>query len=213
MKSMKRYITCLFYSLALIIFTACQPTAAVAPTPITSDSSVPLLTVKEATNCRTGPGTEYAIVFTYSAGTKLEIAGRHDSGKFWLVKSAESPTGTCWMWGEYVEVTGNSSTVSAVTPLPTSASASSGTPPDAPTIQKWEYTCDNGTVTFIVIWKDRATDETGYRVVRNGEAIVELPANSTTYMDTLSANENLEYYIQVYGPGGAANSSVMNADC
>jgi uncharacterized protein YraI len=172
-----------------------------------------MLTVKEATNCRTGPGTEYGIVFTYLAGTKLEIAGRYADGNFWLVKSDKSPTGTCWMWGEYVEVTGDSAAISNVTPPPTSVNASNGTPPEAPSIQKWEYTCDNGKLTFIVIWKDRATDETGYRIIRNGESIVELPANSTTYMDTLPSNQSLEYYIQVYGPGGSANSSAMNASC
>ena len=62
--------------------------------------SVPLLTLREPTNCRTGPGQPYQIIITYQMNQTLEIVGRHDSGNFWLVKSAESPTGTCWLWGE-----------------------------------------------------------------------------------------------------------------
>src|SRR5919109_1888308 len=38
--------------------------------------SVPMLTVKESTNCRTGPGEEYEVVFIYLTGKQLEIVGR-----------------------------------------------------------------------------------------------------------------------------------------
>ena len=70
-----------------------SPTTAVSQTPT---YSLPILTVREPTNCRTGPGEAYEVVFTYLAGKQLEIAGRYDPGNFWLVKSSQSPTGTCW---------------------------------------------------------------------------------------------------------------------
>lgn len=181
-------------------------------TTVTSTYSVPMLTVKESTNCRTGPGEAYEIVFTYLSGKKLEIAGRYDPGNFWLVKSNESPSGTCWLWGEYVDVTGSYWAVSSVTPPPTSTSA----PPRAPSIQKWEFSCSGGTLTFTVIWGDHATGETGYRIFRNGEQLVELPANSTTYTDNYTLaelNQSVEYYVQVYGPAGSANTSVMKMKC
>jgi hypothetical protein len=183
-----------------------QPTITITPT-----YSVPMLTVKESTNCRTGPGEDYEIVFTYLSGKKLEIAGRYDPDNFWLVKSNESPSGTCWLWGEYVEVTGSYWAVSSVTPPPTSTSA----PPRAPSIDKWEFYCSGGTLNFTVIWNDHATGEAGYRIFRNGEQLVELPANSTTYTDTynLPGTQSVEYYLQVYGPAGSANSSVMRMKC
>src|SRR5262245_35477907 len=40
---------------------------------ITPTYSVPMLTVQESTNCRTGPGQDYEVVFTYLKGKKLEI--------------------------------------------------------------------------------------------------------------------------------------------
>src|SRR6266542_20216 len=159
-----------------------SPTAPSAGTITTTPTySVPMLTVSEQTNCRAGPGQDYDVIFTYLAGKKLEIVGRYDPGNFWLVKSPESPTGTCWLWGQYVEVTGSYLAVPSVTPPPTSTSA----PPQAPSIQEWNFSCSGGTMTFNVTWVDKANNETGYRIFRNGELAIELPANSTTYTDSI----------------------------
>jgi hypothetical protein len=178
---------------------------------ITPTYSVPMLTVQQSTNCRTGPGEDYDVIFTYLTGKQLEIVGRYDPGNFWLVKSSESPAGTCWLWGQYVEVVGSFWTVASVTPPATATSA----PPRGPGIVKWEFFCSGGTLTFNVTWADNAKDETGYRVFRNGAQAAELPADSTNYTDTfaVSGDQSLEYYIQVYSPVGTANSSVMRMKC
>ncbi len=217
MKSLKQFITFLFRSLLLIILTACQTTAS------TPASSAPILTVRDATNCRAGPGTNYDILFTYPSGTKLQVVGHYEPGDFWQVKSDKSPTGSCWMWGGSVDVAGNLQAVGNVkptsAPTSTSISATSTSVTSAPagprdlSIVNWEYSCNSGTLTFTVNWKSRLTDETGFRIFRNGEQIAELPANSTSYTDTLSAGQNLEYYVQVFGPSGTTNSSVMKVGC
>ena len=189
-----------------------SPTVTAAPTgTITPTYSVPMLTVREQTNCRTGPGQDYEIVFTYLAGKKLEIAGRYDPDNYWLVKSAESPGGVCWLWGEFVDVTGSYWVVSSVTPPPTSTTA----PPQAPSVKEWNFSCNLGTMTFTVDWTDKASNETGYRVYRDGDLLVELPPNSNTYTDsiTLLAGESTEYYVQVYSPSGSANSPIMKMSC
>ena len=180
-------------------------------TTTTPTYSVPMASVRESTNCRTGPGEEYEIVVTYLAGKELEIAGRYDPGNFWLVKSSESPTGTCWLWGEFVDVTGSSGSVPSVTP-PATATAR---PPRAPGIVSWEFFCSDGTLTFTVVWADNANNEAGYRVFRNGEALTELPADSTTHTDSydIAADESVEYYVQVFGPSGTGNSSIMRMRC
>ena len=191
--------------------TQTAPTVGSATMTITPTYSVPMLTVIEATNCRTGPGEEYDIVVTYSTGKELEIVGRYDPGDFWLVKSSESPTGTCWLWGQYVELSGSTGAVPSVTPPPTST----GAPPSAPIIIEWNFSCSGGAINFTVNWRDNATNEEGYRIFRNGEAIAELPGNTTTYTDVynLPANQNVEYYIQVYSPTGTANTSIMRMRC
>lgn len=191
--------------------TQTAPTVGSATMTLTPTYSVPMLTVLESTNCRTGPGEEYEIVLTYLTGKELEIVGRYDPGDFWLVKSSESPTGTCWLWGQYAEVSGSTGAIPSVTAPPTSTSA----PPRGPGIIEWNFSCSGGAITFTVNWADNASNEEGYRIFRNGEAIVELPANSNTYTDVynLPENQNVEYYIQVYSPTGTANSSIMRMRC
>lgn len=195
---------------ASITALATSTPAGAATTTITPTYSVPMLKVLEQTNCREGPGQNYEVLFTYLANKKLEIVGRFDPNNFWLVKSAESPTGTCWLWGEYVEVTGSYWVVPSVTPPATKTLI----PPQAPA-PVWNFTCSGGTMTFTMEWTDKANNETGYRVFRNGEPVAELPANSTSYADSIAllAGENAEYYLQVFGPNGSANSSVMRMSC
>jgi hypothetical protein len=178
---------------------------------ITPTYSTPMLTVLESTNCREGPGQDYQVVFTYLAKVQLEIVGRYDPTNFWLVKSPHSKSGTCWMWGEYTEASGSYWVVPTMTPPPTATLP----PPQAPTIDKWDYSCGSGNLTFTVTWQDKATDEDGYRVFRDGESVAELPANSTSWTETipLESGKSVSYYLQVYGPSGKVNSSIMKVGC
>jgi hypothetical protein len=184
------------------------PTPTFAPTgTITPTFSTPILSVREQTNCRTGPGQDYEVVFTYLPNKKLEILGRYDPGNFWLVKSNESPTGECWLWGEYVDVTGSYWVVSSVTPPPTKTPA----PPDAPSLQKWDFLCNSvsGQMNVTITWKDNADNETGYRVIRDGSVASELPANSLSYTETilLSSGESVIYLVEVYNAAGSERST------
>jgi len=193
-----------------------KPTATATSAPtgtITPTFSTPILTVREQTNCRTGPGEAYQVVFTYLPNKKLEIAGRYDKGDFWLVKSNESPTGQCWLWGEYVEVVGSYWVVASVTAPPTITPA----PPDAPSIQKWDFYCSTATgeMEVTILWTDRASDETGYRVIRDEKAIAEIPANSEKYNETilLGTGESVTYYIEVYNAAGSVRSTPIKLTC
>jgi hypothetical protein len=180
---------------------------------VTPTYSVPMLTVQEATNCRTGPGEEYEVVITYLAGKQLEMVGRYDPGNFWLVKSSESPGGTCWLWGKYVEVKGSYWVVSSVTPPATATNP----PPQTPVIVRYEFFCSSvtGKMEITVIWADRATNETGYRIIRNGELAADLPADSTTYTDSidLTAGQSASYRIEVFNASGSVSSSTINVTC
>jgi hypothetical protein len=178
---------------------------------VTPTFSTPMLTVLESTNCREGPGQDYEVVFTYKPKKKLTILGRYDPTNYWLVKSDETKGGRCWLWGEYVEVTGSYWAVPSVTPPATATLA----PPLAPSIQNWEYFCSAGQMTITIKWIDRATNESGYRILRDGQSVAELVADSTNYTETtpLQSGESAEYYLQVYGPGGTTNSLVGKLTC
>lgn len=198
----------------IIVTPSATPTSLPLDT-ATPTYSVPILTVREATNCRTGPGQAYQILVTYQVNQTLEIVGRYDLGNFWLVKSAESPTGTCWLWGEYVEATGSYWIVSSVTPPPTATQPPP--PPQAPSLQNYEYFCNdiNSTLSFSLIWNDIADTESGYRIFRDGWQVIDLSAGSTTYEEIISmpVSRSAEYYVQAYNETGSANSSFVKLTC
>lgn len=190
------------------------PTPTFAPTgTITPTYSVPILSVLEQTNCREGPGQDYEVVFTYLPQKKLEILGRYDPNNYWLVKSSDSPSGECWLWGEYVEVTGSYWAVASVTPPPTKTPS----PPAAPSIQKWDFFCNSvtGEMNATIQWTDNANNEIGYRVIRDNIIISELPANSSTYTETilLSSGESVTYFIEVHNVTGAVRSTQIRLTC
>ena len=189
------------------------PTPTIGPTgTITPTYSVPMLKVLEQTNCRMGPGQDYEVVYTYLSWKQLEIVGAYPQENYWLVKSDQSPTGTCWLWGEYVEVTGSYWVVASVTPPPTATIP----PPQAP-VAKWEYFCSyaTGKIDVSLNWTDVATNETGYRIIRNGQVVAELPANSTAYTETidLKAGEKTIYEVEVFNSTGPKRSSPISFDC
>ena len=193
-----------------------NPTATVTKGPtltITPTYSVPMLKIREQTNCREGPSLDYEILFAYLPNKKLEIIGRYDPNNYWLVKSSESPTGSCWLWGEYVELTGSYWVVPTLTPPPTITPA----PPVAPSVKKWDFYCNavTGQMEVTIKWTDQSENEAGYRIIRDNVVISELPANSAVYTETipLVAGESVTYYIEAYSPAGSARSTPINLTC
>jgi len=183
------------------------PTATITPT-----YSVPMLTLREQTNCRTGPGQNYEILFAYVKGFKTEILGHYPQENYWLVKSPESSTGECWLWGEYADISGSYWVVTSVTPPPTPTMSL----PKGPSV-KWEFNCDYAANQMEVAftWTDNATNETGYRLIRNDQPVMELPANTTAYKDVFAfvSGEKVLYQIEVYNITGFTRSPVIAVTC
>lgn len=192
---------------------ATSTTDSTGPTPtITPTYSVPMLTLREQTNCRAGPGQSYEILFAYVKGVKREIIGYYAETNYWLVKAPESATRECWVWGEYADVTGSYWVVPSVTPPPTATLSL----PTAPAV-KWTFNCDYaaGQMEVSFTWTDNATNETGYRVIRDDQAIIDLPANTTAYKDiyAFTAGEKVLYQIEVYNNTGLTRSAVISVMC
>jgi hypothetical protein len=202
------------FSLTPNLIVSATPTLAATGT-ITPTYSVPMLTVREQTNCRAGPGQDYEVVFTYLPNAKLEIIGNYGIENYWLVKSEESPTGNCWLWGEFVEVTGSFWVVPSITPPPTATKP----PPNAPSFQSWDYLCEfNGVnldLTVSLKWSDKSNNETGFRLYRNGELVIDLPANSTSYVDKFAVNsgQTVSYRLEAYNPTGVESDTTSSFGC
>ena len=88
----------------------------------TDSSGIPMISVSQNTNCRSGPGNEYEILAFIEPGIEMEIVGWDGYGVFYLV---DNPDGVqdCWLWSEYATIEGDTSDLKLVqapdTPEPT----------------------------------------------------------------------------------------------
>ncbi len=92
-------------------------------TPAASGSGLPG-TASGNLNCRTGPAPYYPAIDTMKAGDKVTVIGRQPQGNnYWLVTT---PRGnTCWVWGRWLNITGDTSTLAIATPPPPPPAAAS----------------------------------------------------------------------------------------
>ena len=101
--------------------------------------------------------------------------------------------------------------VNLVTPSPTAAL------PYPPTLQEFTYYCDdfNNTLSFNLIWNDKADNESGYRIFRDGALVAELPSSSTAFTETIGmpASRSVTYYVQAYNSIGSAVGAFVKLIC
>ena len=170
------------------------------------------VTVSSDTNCRTGPTTDFDVVLTMHPGTTATVIGKYTPGNYWIISNAAG--GSCWLWGQYAQVTGETSSLPdypAPPPptaqptkekKPTKTPAPSTTPepvvPAAPANLAWDRTCEGGYASdgFTPIWIEDITltwqdssGESGYRVYKSGSPVPDLPADATSYHITMRYNQ------------------------
>ena len=185
------------------------------PTPtITPTYSVPMLKVNEPTNCRTGPGQSFDVLFTLLSGASVEIVGRYPTDNYWVVK-VQGMDEPCWIWGEYSTTSGSYWVVPSVTPPPTEAPR----PANQPSNLQYSYNCTfngvNSDVAVTLTWSDQSNDELGYRVFRNNAQVAELPANSKTYSETVAvdATQKNTYGVSAYNAAGESGRATISFSC
>ncbi len=90
------------------------PTLAFTPTP-----QVPMAVVSVNSNCRKGPSPDYdPPVSVLRTGDRAEIFGRNNNRTWWYVQIPGKPGQFCWVWGNNVNVEGDTSGVQYVEPPP-----------------------------------------------------------------------------------------------
>jgi hypothetical protein len=95
---------------------------------LSSTPGVPMVSVSTATNCRTGPSTDYDLIYTLDVGQTAEVVGKYSGGNYWVIKTP-SGGGNCWLWGEYATISGDVDNLPEMIPPPA--------PPTAvPTVKK-----------------------------------------------------------------------------
>ncbi len=204
-------------------------TATGAPT-----SSVPLVSVSIATNCRTGPDVAYPLVLVFQPGANEQIVGKYSDGSsnYWIIKTPDNKT--CWLWDEYATVTGDTSSLPELAPpappvveeSPTEASPTA-TPtfaivilgPPAPGNVQASATCQivefNGQKllqgkTDKITWNS-VDSATGYKVYVNGVEEKNLNANTSGTTFDAIAMKSSEYGVAAYNNFGTSSMVTISA--
>lgn len=113
--------------LAATITAQAMTISAPASTPVPlGKTSPPEVSVTSVTNCRTGPSTAYDLVFTMNPGMSAQIVGKNTPANYWIINN---PTGgTCWLWGQYAVVTGDTASLPEYPAPPTPTAKATRTP-------------------------------------------------------------------------------------
>ncbi len=194
------------------------PTPSLSPTP-----TVPQVSVTGATNCRTGPSTVYDLLDTMQPGQSADIVGKDTADNYWIIKMANG--GTCWLWGQYAVVSGNTAGVPEVPPPPTPTPSI----PANPTGLQITFQCTLSNNPFLhnevhveINWEDNANNEEGYYVFRNGALLDTLGANATSFTDdtTMVAvilpgnpKPQITYGIQAFNSSGKSKKISKSISC
>jgi hypothetical protein len=187
----------------------------VTPTALTGTPTATILTVDSNTNCREGPGLTYAIVIVLVPGTQYQMIARTADNKFWVVTEI-GKSNACWVPAEMSNAFGNVNQLSVTTPA---APTSSVGAVQAPTGLKYQYDCVYngipGNIQVILQWSDRSSNETGFRVYRDGVVVAELTANSITFTEYFTGSTTVPYAYRVsaYNAAGEAMGGTVSFSC
>lgn len=94
--------------------------------------SVPTVRVSVDTNCRTGPAVVYDRVGGLLVGETAVVVGKYSAGNYWIINNPDA-AGTCWLWGQYATVTGNTAGLPEYTPPPSPTPTFTPSPTITPT--------------------------------------------------------------------------------
>jgi uncharacterized protein YraI len=92
-------------------------------------SSQVRVTVWVDTNCRSGPGVAYTYLGALLTGESAEVVGRNADWTYWVIRNPDQPGGTCWLWGQYATLSGDTNGVPVyATPILLTATATHTVP-------------------------------------------------------------------------------------
>jgi hypothetical protein len=90
------------------------------PTPTQSDTPVaPMALINQNTNCRSGPGTVYDLLYIALIGEELPIIRNSTLVDYVLVEIPGKPGKLCWLWTNYAQLFGDYQSLQKSTPPPT----------------------------------------------------------------------------------------------
>lgn len=87
------------------------------PTPLLTPGVVQVY-VSVPTNCRLGPSVAYTRVGGLQLGEVANVVARNATGDYWVIRNPNRASETCWLWGRYATVVGDTSQLPVFSPPP-----------------------------------------------------------------------------------------------
>jgi hypothetical protein len=168
-------------------------TATRLPTRTLSPTAEPaILTLQRNANCRKGPGVAYNIVTALLQGVQVVAVGRNTARDWWFVQAAEVEG--CWVGDSNVERSGPLTDLPVLPSLPL---------PEDPYVLYDETICTKKVYKVTLHWQD-VSDETGYRIYRDGQLVDAVEANSTRFVTYAPFGRDLTYELESFNENGAS---------
>jgi uncharacterized protein YgiM (DUF1202 family) len=185
------------------------PSLTVSPT-----SGKAMVSVSNATNCRSGPGTVYDWLGALNPGQEVEILGKDPSNSSYYIKNPTNSSGFCWIWNTYATVTGDMAAVPVYTPMPTPTPAKTSTPTLVPadfTVVFEELTvCGNYYFEFRITNTGSLIWQSYEATVNDTVASVYAYGSKSDFIDYTGCAETLVQHDLAPGETGRASAGPIN---
>jgi len=197
-----------------------DPAAIVAPSD-TPSPGVITVSVSQNTNCRLGPSQDFAEIGALGPGQTAEVIGKDTYDNYWVIKFPDSSGKTCWLWGQYATVSGDTAALPDVaTPTPNGGgSTTAGGKPTAPKIYNTALKCENaggGDYKFKIglDWKDNSNNEDKFKILTDAGNFT-MPANSThiDFEITLPGGTTVAVKLKASNGAGDSGASTEKFTC
>jgi hypothetical protein len=193
-------------------------TITLTPTP-----SVPMASVSQNTNCRTGPGANYDLSGALTIGDSAEVVGKSTSTGYWIIKTPGNAAATCWLWGQYATVTGDVSGLPEynIPPSPTPAATATLEPPKPVKNLTANKICiplilPNYQYTGSIVWEDKSDNEAGFNIYYNGGLFSVLGPNVVAFPippQVFPAGVPIKLGVQAFNDGGKSITKEVTIIC
>lgn len=203
-------------------------------TEFTLTPSTTTVTVSRNTNCRKGPGSQFDINGALLIGQVAEVIAKNTPTNYWIIKTPGSSSGTCWLWGQYATVSGDTSAVAEATLPPTpivppSAVAKTTLPPADPSNLSEVHTCTVVSTSpskiyqhdVTISWQDNSSNEDGFKIYSSifvdpsdGTKLEgTVGANSTSYTVSASSFGGLSLFVEAFNSAGTSKRVLIESGC
>ena len=195
--------------------------------PVSGDVTV---TVSVATNCRVGPGTAFKSIYGMPVGQVAKVIAKNSYSGYWIIEIPGQNGQTCWLWGQYATINGDTSALKEVvtptspaptitiTPTLTKTITPTVTPtntvqvvtkPNAPVITSSSVVCTNLSDSVYkyevtLQWTDNSNNETGFEIALSPAA-----NNGQTASYGLGPNVTAFTHTAIFSNGTQFTSSVF----